>query len=304
MINVIIGTNAYKTSRHLNQLIKEFKAKHGALAIERIDCEEADLPQIIAAVSSQSLLAEDKMVVLKNLVLNKLASEAIEQITSSINETTQVIIYDQTTDKRTQYYKALKKLKSFNEYSNQDQNDLPKWLTSEAKKMEAELSIADANYLISRVGANQQLLAMELEKLAIYNAKINRETIALLTTETPQSKVFDLLDAAFAGNKQRALKLYAQQRTQRVEPQEIMGMLAWQLRLLAAIELGAASSVDKIAKDLGLSTYPLSKAKALASKMLRGKVAQLINDAALIDKKAKTSSIDLNEALKTYIFSI
>src|SRR5579871_5205886 len=127
MINVIIGTNAYKTSRHLNQLIKEFKAKHGALAIERIDCEEADLPQIIAAVSSQSLLAEDKMVVLKNLVLNKLASEAIEQITSSINETTQVIIYDQTTDKRTQYYKALKKLKSFNEYSNQDQNDLPKW---------------------------------------------------------------------------------------------------------------------------------------------------------------------------------
>ncbi len=70
----------------------------------------------------------------------------------------------------------------------------------------------DAKYLVMRVGANQQTLSNELAKLLSYDKAITRQTIDLLTEQTPQSTIFELLDAAFAGNSKKAMELYAEQR--------------------------------------------------------------------------------------------
>lgn len=303
MITSIVGNNRYLMAERLAKLVSSFEGKYGNLAIERIDADEASLDQINEAVSSLPFLAERKLVILKNLGLNK-AAEEIEQIISSANTDIDVIIYDQITDKRTIYYKTLKSKTTFKEYQNVEPRDLANWLVDEAKNSGAELKLSDANYLIERVGSNQQLLAGEVQKLSIYEPKISRQAIDLLTSKNPQTKVFDLLDAAFSGNKQKALALYADQRTQRVEPQEIMAMLAWQLRLLVAASIGKEEQSSVIAKDLGLSPYPLSKAQNLVAKIGTTRLKELVNDAAEIDRKAKTSSIDLDEALKTYISTL
>src|SRR3546814_19438404 len=53
---------------------------------------------------------------------------------------------------------------------------------------------------------------------------------------TPQSTIFELLDAALSGNTRRALELYEEQRSMKVEPQQIIAMLAWQLHVLAVVK--------------------------------------------------------------------
>jgi DNA polymerase-3 subunit delta len=304
MITTLTGNNFYLIKRRLNELVGAFVKEHGELALERIDAEEAEPPVVLEAVQSLPFLATRKMVVVRGLGNNKVVSGQIEQIIDSAVDSTDIIFYEPNPDKRTSYFKVLKSQTQLEEFNELDPRELAKWLVDEAKKQAGSLSQADANYLVDRIGANQEQLANELDKLITYDSKISRATIELLTEKTPQSKVFDLLDAAFGGNKERALQLYEEQRAQKVEPQAIMAMMAWQLKLLALAKTAGNRTNQQIAKDAGLSPYPIMKAQNLARKIDNQKLEQMVSEAFEIDQKAKTKPIDLDEALKTYITTL
>ena len=228
-------------------------------------------------------------------------AEQIEQIISSAGDTTDIVFYEPAIDRRTVYYKVLKSQTQLEEYGELDVQNLAKWLVESAKDVGGELSFSDANYLVERVGANQEMLFNELQKLVTYNPQISRQNIDLLCVKTPQSKIFDLLDAAFSGNKKRALNLYAEQRAQKVEPQAILALIAWQLELIALTFYGKGRDSNLIAKEAGVSPYPVTKAQRLASNLTQKELAKMVGRALDIDNKSKTTNLDLDEALKTYI---
>lgn len=304
MVITLTGSNFYLLKKRLDELTNEFVKQHGELALQKIDAEETEPQAVLGAVQSLPFLASRKMVVVRNGSANKNLSGQIEQIIDSAGDTTDIIFYEPAPDKRSSYFKVLKSRTQLEEFNDLDARGLAKWLVEEAKKLGGTLSQADAAYLVDRVGLNQQLLVSELDKLITNDPKITRANIDLLTEKTPQSKVFDLLDAAFAGDKERALELYADQRAQKVEPQAIMAMIAWQLKLLALAKLGGSKNPQQIAKDASLSPYPVMKAQNLARKIDDNKLRQMVAEALEIDEKGKTKTIDLDEALKTYIITL
>jgi DNA polymerase III subunit delta len=304
MVITLTGSNFYLLKKRLDGLTAKFVKEQGELALQRIDAEEAEPAAILEAVQSLPFLASRKMVVVRNGSANKSISGQIEQIIDSAGDTTDLIFYESSPDKRSSYFKVLKSKTQLEEFNELDVKGLAKWLSEEAKKQAASLTLADASYLVDRVGVNQQLLANELDKLITYDPKIARSSIDLLTEKTPQSKVFDLLDAAFAGDKERALELYADQRAQKVEPQAIMAMITWQLKILTLAKFGVGKSPHQIAKDAGLSPYPVMKAQNLARKIDDNKLRDMVTDALAIDEKGKTKMINLDEALKTYIVTL
>jgi DNA polymerase-3 subunit delta len=199
---------------------------------------------------------------------------------------------------------VLKSKTQLEEFNELDARALASWLSDEAKKQGGQLGFADANYLVERIGANQQMLASELGKLLTYDLQVTRANIDLLTEPTPQGKIFELLDAAYGGNKKRALKLYEEQRAQRVEPQAILAMIAWQLQLLALAKHSKNLPAATVAKDAGLNPYPVTKAKNLAAKISENELNKMVDEALDIDWRGKTTAIDLDEALKTYIVTL
>ena len=304
MIITITGSNHYQMKRRLDELVSGFVKQHGELALEKIDAEEADEQAVLDAVQSLPFLSSRKLVVVRGAGSNKNLSGQIEQIIDAAGDSTDLIFYEPATDKRTVYFKVLKSKTQLEEYTELDVQGLAKWLTAEAKNQGGQLSFSDANYLVERVGTSQEQLANELQKLLTYDPKVTRETIDLLTVKTPQSKVFDLLDAAFGGNKKRALDLYDEQRAQKVEPQAIMAMLAWQLELIALAVLGKGKDAGTIAKDAGVSPYPVQKAQRLAANIDQAKLKAMAERALELDYKSKTTALDLDEALKTYIVTL
>ncbi len=304
MIITISGNNMFACSQRLHELVSKFVADHGELAVERIDGEEKDVAAVKDAVQGVGFLTSNKLVVLRGMSANKTVAEQAEQIFSSISDTTDVIVFEPITDKRTVFYKYLKANTQFEEYQELDENHLASWLVEQAKKSSAVLSHSDARYIVERVGVGQQRLASELEKLILYDINISRDTIELLVPATPQGKIFELLDAAFAGRKQKALELYTDQRAQNVEPQAIAAMLAWQLQIMALAKFGGKKPSGEIAKDAGVSPYPLSKASGMVSRIPLEQLKQMINDLTMIDFYSKTSKYDLDEALKTYIVTL
>ncbi len=300
----LTGANHYLLKKRLDELVGKFAAWHGELAVERIDAEEAEPQAILDSVQSLPFLSARKLVVIRNIGANKTASGQIEQIIDAAGETTDLIFYEPTPDKRVAYFKVLKAKTELEEFHEPEAGELADWLVKEAKKQDGKISRADAGYLVERVGAGQEQLANELAKLVIYEPEVTRDTIDRLTEKTPQSKVFDLLDAAFGGHKKRALELYAEQRAQKVEPQAIMAMVAWQLKLLALAKAAGNKNSNQIAQDAGVSPYPVQKAQNLARKIDDKRLGEMIAEALSIDERGKSTGIDLDEALKTYITTL
>jgi len=304
MVTTLTGSNYYSLRKRFDELISEFVKKHGELALERIEAEQASPQDIIDTISNLPFLVSEKLVVIRDLGSNAKAATQLEQIISSAGDTTSVIIYDPTIDKRTAYFKELKRLTKLEEFVELDSRTLVAWVLEETKNQGGEITRNDANLLVERLGPNQTLIANELNKLITFNPEISQASIELLTEPTLQSRVFDLLDAAFDGNKESALRLYDEQRAQKVEAQAILALITWQLNILAIAKFGAGKQPAVMAKDFNLSPYPLAKASRLTRRLSEPKLKMLVTDAFEIDLKSKTKSIDLDEALKTYIATI
>lgn len=304
MIITLTGSNSFLIAQETKKLRESFVKKYGVLAVEQIDGEEAEYARLNEAVTNLPFLIEEKLVILRHPSKNKQFAENIEQIISSIPDSITALILEPKIDKRTAYFKTLKTKTEYKELVEMDNSGLAGWLAREAKDNGGNMSISDANFLVDRLGPNQQLLANELDKLLSYNKNITRENIELLTEATPQTSIFDLLDSAFSGNKQKTQKIYEEQRQQMVEPLEIMAMLAWQLKILAIIKTAGDKSPLQIASEAKLNPFVVRKSSGIAAKLTPVELKNLIDQALELDVRLKTESVDADEAMRHFLLSL
>lgn len=304
MTVTLTGTNNYALSAEQRKLAAAFIAEHGDMALERLDGDEVTFERISEALTSLPFLSSKKMVVIRQGSANKQFTERAEGLLTNVPETTDVLLIEPKLDKRSAYYKYLKKATDYREFNELDPAGLARWLVATAKQQGGSLTAADAAFLVSRIGANQQLLANELDKLLLYNADVTRESIGLLTEPTPQSTIFELLDAAFAGNTNRALTLYAEQRALKVEPQQIIAMLAWQLHICALIKVAGERSPEAIAAEAKVSPYVVKKSVSIARRLNLASLKKLIADLVEIDRRSKRETFNVDDALQHFILTM
>ncbi len=304
MIRVLTGSNSFGLQHDLQRIVDTFVAQHGDLALERVDGEEASYERIAEALTGLPFLATKKLVLLRAPSAQKKFVEEAESLLADLPETNDVVIVEPKLDKRLAYYKYLKKTTELTDYSQPDENGLAAWLQRAAKELGGTISSNDARYLIERVGANQQLLFSELEKLLLHDDKVTRQSIDLLTEANPQSTIFQLLESAFAGNMKQALRLYAEQRALKVEPHQIIAMLAWQLHVLAVIKTAGDRTADVIAKDAKMSPFVVRKTQNIARNLAMSELKTLVAKLLKIDQQSKRSALDLDEALQHYLITL
>ena len=304
MTVTLTGANSFGLQAELARLVHAFVAEHSDMALERLDGEEASYERLQESLQSLPFLAAKKMVVLRAPGANKQFAEHAEELLKELPDTTDLIIVEPKLDKRSSYYKLLKKATDFREHAELDRGGLARWLVAEAKARGGSLNLGDASFLVDRVGASQQLLGNELEKLLLYEPKISRTNIELLTDATPQSTIFELLEAAFAGNAKRTLSLYAEQRRLKVEPQQIIAMLAWQLHVLALVKTADGRSPDVIAKEAKISPFVVKKSAGVARKLSLAELKKLVADLLNIDIRLKREALDADEAVQNYLLHI
>lgn len=307
MIWTFTGANSFQLQQELAAHIARFVAEHDPMGLERLDGEEVEYDRLAEAVTSLPFLASKKLVVIRVASANKKFVEQTADLLATVPETTDVILVEPKLDKRSGYYKYLKKNTEYKEFPELDVNGLARWLVQRAQAEGLGLSAADARFLVDRVGPNQQLLAHELDKLLLYEPTaqaVSRQTITLLTEPAPQSTVFELLEAAFAGNLQRTVQLYQEQRALKVEPQQIIAMLAWQLHVLALVKTAGGRSADEIAREAKVSPYVAKKTASIARGISLTELRQLVANLLTIDSRLKRESLDADELLQTYLVKL
>jgi DNA polymerase-3 subunit delta len=304
VIRIFTGENEVLRQDALREVVATFIAEYTDMAVERLDGEEADYNRMHEAVQSMPFLVARKLIVLRKPGANKEFVENLEQFIADIAETNDVVIVEPKLDKRLGYFKQLKKLTGFQEFGSLDGPGLARYLTDYAKSQGGSLRIAEANLLIDRVGNNQLTLQHEIDKLVMYDSNLTKDTVELLTDRTPQSNIFELLDAAFSGDARRTMKLYDEQRDMRVEPQQILAMLVWQLHILAIAKAAGSRSPETIAKETKLSPFTVRKSLGLARRITASRLKELVGSLCVFDVRLKSEGISADEVVRYYLLAL
>lgn len=302
MITTVTGKNAYALKAALKSTVGLAYKELGDMGIEKIDAQEADADTILQAVQSLPFLVPRKLVIVQNAQSNTELMNRIEEVIDRAADEVDVLLVGPSFDKRKSYFNILKKHTTLQEYNELKQFELPDFLVKEATKLGVTITKADAGYLVDRVGPDQMVLVSEIRKIAITTDTITRQGIDLHTEKSPQSNIFDMLDAAFSGNSKRAIELYREQRKMRVEPQYIIAMLTWQLNNLA-LAVFASPQSESTLTAAGQSPYAARKSLNLAKSTSKEAVKRYIADLTRVDVDIKTSA-EADSALELYLLSL
>ena len=304
MVTTLTGSNTHLLRQELQRWVDAFVAEYTDIGVEKLDGEEASYDRMREALQSLPFLASKKLVVLRTPSANKEFTEKAADLLANAPDTTDVLIIEPKLDKRSSYYKYLQKKTDYQEYNELDEAGLARWLVDQAKEQGGSLSQTDARYLTQRVGINQQLVGNELAKLINYDPKITRQTIDLLTDQTPQSTIFELLDAALSGKPKRALELYQEQRAMKVDPQQILALLSWQLHVLALVKVAGDKDAGMVAKEAKLNPFVVRKTQGIAKRMSLAEVKKLVQNTLVLDVRLKSEPIDADNALMQLLINV
>lgn len=289
MTYLFYGENSQERDAAVKQVLQAFIAVNGDMAVDVLDTEDCDVASAIDAVTTVPFLSPKRLVILRYASANKDVSSAIDTILDRIADTTDVMFIEGRMDARSIYTKTLKKRvsdsKHFEAVEGPALND---WVVAEVQRLGGSIRPSTAQLLLDRVGHNQQLLHNELQKLLLVDHDISDQLVMSMTHITPSSSVFTMLDAIVQGKVGDASRLYYEQRSQGMEPLAILGMIAWQLHILAMIVAAKDQPVDSIAKRTKLNPFVVRKNMTIASRMSKRQMVALLDAAIASDLRIKS----------------
>ncbi len=301
----LAGSNSYLIENELNVRLKSFIASSGEIGVERIDASVANPNDVLPRLSSPSLFAAEKITVIRGLSANKEFSEQfINLLEQPYPYETDILVVEPRIDARSRLYKTLKQKTDFKLFNELRPYELSKWIIKSVASREGSISANVAEYLVERVGPNQEQIDNEIEKLILYDKEITKANIDLLVEPSIGSTTFDLAQAAFSHDVHKAIGLYLEQRALRVDPAIIIGSLAWQINLLALVKSDPSKSDEQLAKDNGINPWAISKAKRLAKDINTSDLVYAVDKLLEIDSKSKSTSINIDDALLYYLLKI
>jgi len=303
-ITTLTGSNRFALREALKKIVEDFTSEFDAYGVERFEADNTEFPKIMDSIASQPFLTEKKLVIIEDPGANTDVKDKIEQILDSTSESTILVFFEPKIDKRGSLYKTLKKRTDFKEFNDLDEQQLASWVADTAKERGGSIQPTDARLLVQRTGLGQAGLSNEIDKLLSYNPNITKDSILLLTEASPQGTVFDLMDAVFRGDLKKVMSLYESQREQQVEPQAIMGMLAWQVHTMAVVGAQQSQDVNAIAQATGINPFVVRKTLSLTNKHSLKEIKDLVHKTLELDIRLKSESIDADEALQEYLISL
>lgn len=303
MITVLTGTNTFAISQKLKQLTKDFIQDHGTEGVERYEADQIDVGQLGILLGGATLFARNRFVIIKNMANQKLLAEAFLTQLNSIPDEVNIVLIEPQLDKRTAFYKLLKKHTHIIEHGEMDSNAASKWVreytASEGGSITPEVSAT----LVMHVGTNQLQLKNEVEKLVSWNPEITKESIHRLVEKTPQDSVFELLELALGGHKKSALDMLDSMERAHQDIFQIANMLIWQTHILAVVYSAGSTSELEVSSSTKINPYVVQKTKRLTSRLTKQSLRTIIKAVADCDVRLKTTSVDPWRAVEQTILA-
>lgn len=304
MITVLSGANRYTLSKKQKELKQDFIKNHGEAGLESYNADQIQPGQLASLLTGATLFAENRYIVIKELSQNKLLSEQLLNIINNIPDEVQVVLIEPQLDKRTVFYKTLKKKAELLEFGEPDEYTLVSWVQDVVKQLEGTIDQKSARLLVQYTGLDQSRLQNEIEKLIAFDKAISINSITELVDKNPQDTIFQLLEFALSGQTKKALDVLDGLERAHEDPFQTASMLIWQTNILAVVHSAGTISDADIAKSAKINPFVVRKTRSLASSMSKTELNHILNAVADCDIQLKSTSAEPWRVVEQAILSL
>ena len=294
MIYIFAGENGLIRDKEVQDFVSSFISSHGDMAFESYAAEDLDDLRFGEIITSMPFLSERKLIKIRSSLKSKSLTKELVKNLNRISDSTDILLVEDKLVKNADINKLIK-LADVRHFSSLSDYELGKWVYDYVSLNGGEITKGDINYLISRVGSNQDSLYFELQKLIAYSPKITKESINKLTTLSANSKVFDLMDSILSGNLKKSIDLYREQKSQGQETQSLLGMITWQLTTLATVRAARNLSPTEIASKTALNPYVVKKVLPLSKKLSKQQMIDMFE--VTVEADIATKNYSTNDEL-------
>jgi DNA polymerase-3 subunit delta len=253
-----------------------------------------DVRDAIAAAEQLPMMSERRVVRLRNFA--RLREEDQEFLVAYLErpvETSVLIFVGDDIDKRKKLGKKLMAGAAF-EFPPLRTNELPLWIKSHLKTVNAEIEPQAISRLVEVVASDLLTLTNELNKLAAAALPSGRITVDLvdqLVSRSREHMNWDLTDAIVSRNRRAALKTLREFLDDGVEPVLLTGVIAGTFRRMALAKelLSSGASPGEIFSEVRVPSFKQGAYLSMLKRIDSATMARTIQRIAQTDLSIKTS---------------
>ena len=304
-VYIIFGDEDFLKEYYINE-IKKLIVEEGfeEFNYSIFEGEKQDLEEISMAFATPPMMADKKLIVIKDSNIFKSATEEQKTFWSDIlkekYEDVCLIFYERAVDKRSVLYKAAAKAGESVECAYQQGTELINWVMRGCRGAGKTIGEKEAEYLISNCDSGMNSIKRELEKLFSFcdTDKITIADIDKIVTKMPQNRVFEMINDMLNKDGQKMFEKLEELKSIKRSPQKgsafgILSLLLMNfekiLKVKLLLEKGIAYKV--VAGQLKIFSSQMyvysSAAKAFSKPFLREAICRI----AQIDMDIKSGKV-------------
>ncbi|MDO4563204.1 MAG: DNA polymerase III subunit delta [Clostridia bacterium] len=202
-------------------------------------------------------------------------------------------------------YKTVRERAVIVEFPLRERSELIKWLTNICASRGTRLYDADASYMIATLGREMVRLKSEIDKIIALcgeNTSITRDMINSVIIAPVTDKIFNLIDAVFAGRRRECYAYLNELKKLSRDGVRVLSTLSGQILNVfrARLLLSDGLSAPQSEKMLG-GGYGAKKAVEKASRMNKQNIEMLLSLCRDADRCVKQGLIDSWAAIELII---
>ena len=162
-------------------------------------------------------------------------------------------------------------------------------------------------YFLSKVSKDLNAILTELDKLKMYkldNKVILKEDIDLVTRESFENTIFDLIEAIIKKDKKKSYELYNHFISSGTEIFQILVLVSNQIRLIYNVKVLNTMPDSKISEILGVKEYPVKLARGKGINYSKKELLSLLHKLAILDQDIKSGKQLPNICFLTFVMEM
>ena len=294
MIKLIISEPSSFLKEKIDKYVSSVINERNEFNYNVFDFEVNPLDEIIDSLNTYPFLDDKKVVICKNPYFIKDAKmklpfeNKLEKLDEYLNNpcdfSSLIIICSK------KYYNAKSKFS----YLFDKENDLVDYLNDLVIKNNIKITQNAKNLLIQRCLDDVCKLEQEVDKMVLYNNTIDESYVKQMVARPLEDDVFSLTNALMSKNKAEIMKIYTDLKLLKIEPINLIILLASQYRLMLQISILSKQNLnnDEIASKLEVHPYRVKVIKQQLYKYNIEEIKNTLVSLATLDSKIKKGEGD------------
>lgn len=303
---LIHGEEKYLVRNIKNKLINAVVNEGDNMNFSRFSGKECDAKKVIDLAETMPFFAKYRVILLEDTEWFKSANDDMAGYIQEIPEDAILIFVESEVDKRNKLYKKVKEHGYVCECNRMSGGELTKWILVRLKKEGKNITSANMNYLLEKLGNNMDNITCELDKLMAYTYGrdvIERQDIDDICISEITGKIFEMIDAIGNKNQKKALDLYYDLIAVREAPMKILFMLSRQFNIMYQVKEMSLNNVPAavMAKNMGMQNFIINKTLGQCKNFKLGTLKNAMNYCLKLEEAVKVGNMNDKMAVELII---